>query len=263
MININEIITSDRIKNALDCLPKNKCIYYKSDFLFNEGNWRGNHIYKYDFTSNILVIGHSDIETNTSVTDILLNTQPSLKIFSQNGTSPNCIPLPLGITNDCDDSGMHKVYGKLEIMVEVAKEHIEKTKICYLNIYAPTHSSRYYVNSKFSKYDWVTYENPICSFEARANFLRQIRAHHFVICPRGGGIDTHRLWETLYEGSIPIVIYENNYRLLVDLPILFINNWDEVTKELLEKTLVEFKTKTWNMDKLNLSYWVNLILNDV
>jgi len=266
MLNIDEIITSDRIKNSISDLPKKKCIYYKSDFLFNGSNWRGNHIDSYDFNSNVLVIGHSDIETNSLVTDKLLNIQPNLKIFSQNGTSPNCSPIPLGITNDCNDSGIHKVYGNLEIMIEVSKEIIEKTKLCYLNICTGTHSSRNYVVNKFSKYDWVTHENPICSFEARANFLRKIRAHHFVLCPRGNGIDTHRLWETLYEGSIPIVIYENNYRLVKDLPILFINNWDEVTKEFLEEKLLEFNSKTWNMDKLNLSYWINLIkheLNDL
>lgn len=28
----------------------------------------------------------------------------------------------------------------------------------------------------------------------------------FIACPRGNGLDTHRFWETLYRGSIPVVL---------------------------------------------------------
>jgi hypothetical protein len=31
------------------------------------------------------------------------------------------------------------------------------------------------------------------------------RRYKYVICPRGNGIDTHRVWEALYLGVVPVV----------------------------------------------------------
>jgi hypothetical protein len=30
--------------------------------------------------------------------------------------------------------------------------------------------------------------------------------YRYIACPRGNGVDTHRFWETLYRGSLPVVI---------------------------------------------------------
>eukprot|EP00965_Chrysotila_dentata_P239975 6203413-Pleurochrysis_carterae.AAC.2 len=36
-------------------------------------------------------------------------------------------------------------------------------------------------------------------------YLEELGRYHFVLAPRGNGIDTHRLWEALLVGTIPIV----------------------------------------------------------
>ena len=35
----------------------------------------------------------------------------------------------------------------------------------------------------------------------------------------------------------------------------FVNEWSDITQELLDKTIIEFKNKTFNYDKLSLQYW--------
>jgi hypothetical protein len=86
-----------------------------------------------------------------------------------------------------------------------------------------------------------------------------ITEYTFVLSPFGVGMDCHRTWESLCLGSIPIVKARNFEKMLEDLPVLIVNEWGEITQELLDKTIQSFKTRTFNYDKLQLSYWINNI----
>lgn len=101
--------------------------------------------------------------------------------------------------------------------------------------------------------------NIVNTLEGRTQFFREIKAHSFTLCPRGNGIDTHRLWETLYMGSIPIVRHDVAINEFNDLPICFVNNWHEVTVEFLEKERIRIKNATYCMNKLKIGYWINKI----
>jgi hypothetical protein len=80
------------------------------------------------------------------------------------------------------------------------------------------------------------------------------------LSPAGGGIDCHRTWEAVLLGCIPIVKRFNvpHDKVYDDLPILVVDNWSDITQQLLYNTIREFKNKNFNYDKLKLSYWVNL-----
>ena len=47
-----------------------------------------------------------------------------------------------------------------------------------------------------------------------------------------------------------------------DLPVLMVNNWSDITEELLNQTIADFSNKTFNYDKLRLKYWVDLFKNN-
>jgi hypothetical protein len=64
-------------------------------------------------------------------------------------------------------------------------------------------------------------------------------------------------------GSIPIVIYENTHHLFTDLPILFINDWEEITYDLLNDKYEEINNQTWNYDKLKIDYWEKFITEKI
>lgn len=77
----------------------------------------------------------------------------------------------------------------------------------------------------------------------------------FVISPFGKGVDCHRTWEALILGCIPIMRHSGLDPLFFGLPVLFVNDWSEVTQELLNHTVETYKKTIFNYDKLRLSYW--------
>lgn len=80
----------------------------------------------------------------------------------------------------------------------------------------------------------------------------------FVISPHGNGYDCHRTWEALILGCIPIVKKSAIDVLYEDLPVLIVNDWKDVTEELLHDTVERYKNKVFNFDKLNLKYWTDM-----
>jgi hypothetical protein len=44
-----------------------------------------------------------------------------------------------------------------------------------------------------------------------------------------------------------------------DLPVLIVRDWREVSRELLDKTINDFKNRNFNYEKLKLDFWVNKI----
>ena len=81
----------------------------------------------------------------------------------------------------------------------------------------------------------------------------------FVASPYGNGPDCIRTWEALILGCIPIVKKSLMTPLYKDLPVLIVDNWSDITLELLNTTIAHFSQMTFNYDKLSLSYWVREI----
>ena len=90
-------------------------------------------------------------------------------------------------------------------------------------------------------------------------YLDDIYNHKFVICPEGNGIDTHRTWECLYLNTIPIEKRNINNQFYTDLPICFVNNWEEITETFLENEYIRINKIKWNLEKLDIDYWKNKI----
>jgi len=81
----------------------------------------------------------------------------------------------------------------------------------------------------------------------------------FVISPCGVGLDCIRTWEALCFGCIPIVKKCGIEDLFIDLPVLIVNEWYEITNELLVNTVNKFKNMSFHYEKLKLKYWVDQI----
>jgi hypothetical protein len=61
----------------------------------------------------------------------------------------------------------------------------------------------------------------------------------YALCPRGCGVDTHRFYECIYLGCIPIVIrthtvFDRLYHPDTGFPCLVVERWQDVTEELLD-----------------------------
>ena len=84
----------------------------------------------------------------------------------------------------------------------------------------------------------------------------------FVLSPLGHGMDCHRTWEALVLGCIVVVETSPLDSLYRDLPVLILQNWGDLNEELLRKTAEDFKTRSFNYDRITLQYWHQIITGD-
>ena len=104
------------------------------------------------------------------------------------------------------------------------------------------------------------------SYEEIYSYYIDLSKSKFMICPRGCGIDTYRMWDCIHMGCIPIVEKYEGYQQFDDLPVLYIKSYEEIndfTANFLEEKWLEMLDKDYNYDKLRLSYWENKILSSV
>jgi len=248
---MDDVITTDVYLHRLSS------IYHKTDvFYFPEFRWRGKIVRAPKGKQYCIVAGHSDYP----ITDSIVNRYPATHWWAVNSQSMRVNGLPIGIANDCDDHPNLRIHGNVEMMRAVLNEPRVLHNRVYMNFSTDTHPVRRDVYRRFNSKPWVTVGTVFHTREGRAQYLRNLRNHEFVLCPRGNGVDTHRLWETLYMGSIPIVQRDIAHRDWEDLPIAWINSWDEVTPEWLDAQLERIRTGTWAMEKLKASYWVDRVL---
>jgi len=95
----------------------------------------------------------------------------------------------------------------------------------------------------------------------RVEGYRRQAEYAFVVSPLGNGYDCHRTWEALCVGCIPIVRSSGLDPLYTGLPVLIVDEWSDVSMELLEKTIRDFEKRTFDYDRLTLAYWMDLIRN--
>lgn len=61
-----------------------------------------------------------------------------------------------------------------------------------------------------------------------ARFWSEVGRFAFVPCPSGRGLDTHRVWEALALGAVPIVISSSLDGLYSSFPVVTISDWSEL-----------------------------------
>jgi hypothetical protein len=60
------------------------------------------------------------------------------------------------------------------------------------------------------------------------NYYTTLARNMFVLCPPGHGVDTHRFWEALALGSVPVVLASPLDWLLDQYPIVILQSWGDV-----------------------------------
>ena len=258
MYSSDDIITTDKYLS----LASENIVYLKTDLLTygcDEIEFRG-YIIKVK-PANVWITGHSDYHIHPALFEKYERNCKFWFTINKACENEKLISLPLGITNNTCETAVHGIYGNTDIMIEVmAKPQLIKN-LMYMNFNLRTNRERRVCYELFSHTTWTTKGKDVKTMEGRANFLEEMRNHKFTLCPSGNGPDTHRLWEALYMESIPIVRNQICYKEFQDLPILFVNDWTDITEQFLENKYKEIKGSCWNMDKLKFSYWKERILN--
>jgi hypothetical protein len=91
-----------------------------------------------------------------------------------------------------------------------------------------------------------------------AQNVNRLAKYKWCICPEGNGVDTHRLWEAMYLGCVPIVLRSPFIDALMhytegELPIYVVDSWNNL--ELPDYSKYQFDSK-W----LKMSYFTKNIL---
>jgi len=84
-----------------------------------------------------------------------------------------------------------------------------------------------------------------------------------MICPRGNGIDTHRFWECLYRGVVPIVKDSQWVKSIGYLNLNFrvVNEWNE--SELIKIVNDDKSNLCTVSDELWISYWIKRFKKEI
>ena len=201
---------------------------------------------------HVLIIGNSDRDFE----GFELTLPPSIRtVLIQNlgFKSDSLRVLPIGIENRrLDFNGRPENFNVKHVFKE-------KENRVLIGPFAQSHPERNFIN-ELNDYDADKLEinRDRLSPHEYAEISSKFR---FIACPRGNGIDTHRFWESLYRGSIPIVKvsdWSQNLKPL-NLPFVEIDNWN---KENLQGVVENSKIGSFNpidIDALWIPFWEEII----
>ena len=137
------------------------------------------------------------------------------------------IPAPYGVQrrmNQSDD--------RIEKLIEYM-EHVPSNPrgLLYVSHNESSNAKRLGIKSLFYDKDWAEVNEQRVPYNI---FLYNLSASKFMICPVGNAIDCHRNWEVIYMRRVPVMTRDPYLEeLYKDYPVLFVDNYSQVTKELL------------------------------
>lgn len=196
-----------------------------------------------------------------------------IKIFQKNVTrwytqnfdgTVECVPIPLGIDYHTLQRGNHP-WGPMASATE--QETILKEASNFNFEYKSTRTFSSFHFQRFERHGRdrhraidhlknVKFNDVIKNPVPRKSLWDCMRSYKFIISPHGNGLDCHRTYESIILGSVPIVRSSTLDGLYEGMPVLIVDDWKDITKEVLEN----YKC-IGNLEKLKLNYWVSLIKN--
>ena len=81
------------------------------------------------------------------------------------------------------------------------------------------------------------------------DYIKTLTKYKFCLAPPGRGIDTHRCWEALMVGTIPIVFSSSLNDLYENLPVI-VDDWNIINKE-------------YSIKNIKIFYKVHIILKTI
>ena len=203
-------------------------------------------------TSITLITSQSDFSVTKKV---FINRPKSVtRWFAVNvAYKDNClIPIPLGLANNYSPKNI-----RINDLVNFKFEKVKKVNKLYVNLRQSTnYKERENIENIFRNKEWVVIKEPNLSID---DYISDLNKYKFIFCPWGNGFDTHRIWESLYCGSIPIT--KSHVGLSFgNLPIISFENFNNLS---IEKLITESNKKDYNFEPLNLKYWNQLIKTEI
>jgi len=138
---------------------------------------------------------------------------------------PRIVPIPIGVRQIFEDV--------IPEFQEKAALISEKKKLVCANFDPATAQERRDLVEFLASVDFVD-QLPYTPF-ATYPIYQSLLEYKFAFSPPGKGIDTYRCFEYLYLNIIPILKRNAISSLFDDLPVVLVDEWDEVTEEFLHR----------------------------
>jgi hypothetical protein len=210
---------------------------------------------------HVLITHNSDFEADDRHLEWLDATGPRLdRWFAQNVRvrHPKLEPLPIGIANAMWKHGNLRALEKAITRADGAP----RPRLVHARFNPATNPRRAEiwraVHAAFPELP----ADPPKPIRHRA-YLRDLAEHRFCVCAPGNGIDSHRVWECLYLGVVPIVERSTHTELWVErgLPMILVEDWATITPGRLdaEHDLSTRASSPAVRDLLRLSHYARLV----
>jgi hypothetical protein len=215
-------VTEQRLKN-LDLLRSDltsaKVIFCQSHLLERFLSVCGEAI-----RAKVLICGNSDFDFMQEPTNIPQSIEICL-FQNLNFRHEKYQVLPIGIENLS-----LAVNGFPSFFTKKRGDSIKLERLL-IGPFSPTHSER---NGSIDLHKSLQCSDYFHDRLPPEEYHNLISRYRFVLCPRGNGIDTHRFWETVYHGGIPVVNESEWSRNIKNLgiPILEINKMSHFENQL-------------------------------
>lgn len=204
----------------------------------------------------VLLLGNSD----RNITNLEANILQSLKtqsIYAQNLTEPvsGINPLPIGIEN----AWLGKNGRTAGFRQSRRYSRSRKFRIMWTFSIATNAELRTLAAISLADCPVADYLGDLSPREHREN----LSTYAFIASPPGNGIDTHRTWEAMYLGSVPIVIRSHltEFYKSLGLPIWLLDSYSElvgIDEDQLRNKYVELRPK-FDSQALWIDFWADRI----
>jgi len=194
------------------------------------------------------------------------------EVYAVNSSAEGAIQIPMGFRDS--------QYTPHKVMFDIKNEPGgERNILCLVNFLMATtnltvtskesRGERQRALDAFTGKDWVSISDYIKydfgkslnhsdeeTQRRRVEYYQQLKKTKFVICPPGAGMDTHRVYESLFFGCIPVVktsFLDPMYKKLGGCWI--VNDWNDVTQEECERL---WELKKSDEPLLDVSQWLDI-----
>jgi hypothetical protein len=173
-------------------------------------------------------------------------------------------PIPIGVTNNTNESEYHLLFGRNDLFIKANQtDFLSKSNGLVYGCFSTNTNKRERLPlAKLLSQSKHIFDEPEFSSDGRVRYLENLRRYSFTVCPVGNGVDTHRLWEVLYMGGVPIVKKNTLLEsLLEDLPYVMVDEWEQINDHsFLQSSWDDLSSVTsFKFEKLSLKYWISFI----
>jgi len=174
----------------------------------------------------ILVTHNSDQNITSECVDIL--EHPRLRFWHAQNVLVNHSKLggiPIGVANSMWGHGDVAALGR------VIASCPSKSNNFYFYFNIGTNVAARSLCKDILETKGLRFDSAASDFES---YLRHMSSHKYAICPPGNGIDSHRIWEAMYLGVIPICLRSVfTEKVNRQFPIILLDSWADLDAEAL------------------------------